>query len=234
MPREVGQTQKEFAPTVVRSRIGESITLCLVDERNVPSTQTINGQRVPRTDPKTGKQKFDLVVTCIVVQGDMKVGRKTDDDLRAPVPGEVVELYLSKGAYSQYIEAKGNLLKATGRKTALSGDVIYMTTDKAELYTQEGDRLGVFETQEQVNAHRLAGKPGTIGMRGALTMAAPTPEYAQYVQLADDEFDRRQIERTQRPVGEQAGPFDEERAFAPAAPAVPPMAPPPVNTRRLV
>lgn len=239
MPREVGNVQREFPPTVTRSRIGETLTACLVDERNIPSTfvNQITRQREPRLDPTTKKQKNDLIITAVVVQGDMRVARK-GEELRAPEPGEVVEFYFSQGAYAAYIQAKNDLLRATGRKTALSGDVIYFTTDSAVLYTQQGDKVGTFTTQAEVDAHRLAGRQGTIGFRGQISLTAPTPEYASWVQAADEAFDRRLIERSQRPVGDQNGPFDdgpdEAAAFNRPAPAPGPIAPPPAPARRLV
>jgi hypothetical protein len=168
-------------PVVKRTAIGEVTRIALVrfQQRDVRDDE---GNVVKKDN---GKARQEMVVTGVVMPGHTApagIGGSTS----VPAPGDAVRLILKGGAFSDWIDAKNKLpagrdAKAGGSET---GDVIEMTTTRAQAYSGRTTKVGgELTTQAQVDA---VPRGQTVGIYGTLTVRRSTPAEAQWAALADE------------------------------------------------
>ncbi|MFM2079214.1 MAG: hypothetical protein RJA49_3104 [Actinomycetota bacterium] len=173
-PRTAGK------PVVKRSAIGEHTIGALV--RFTQRDRRDDEGNVVKKD--NGKARQEMVVHVIVMPGHTApaaIGGHT----AVPEAGDEVRLILSGGAFADWIEAKAALPK--GREAAAggleTGDVIEMTTTRAQAYSGRTTKVGgELTTQAQVDA---VPRGQTVGIYGPLTIRRARPDEAKWVAAAD-------------------------------------------------
>lgn len=155
---------------VNKERIGEVFVGAYVKDERRPRKKQ-NGD--PIINEKTGKQRYELIVTCVTMPGtncSASLGK-----VAGPAePGDVVRLILHGGAYAAFIEGQ-DALPADGRADAARagqlqvGDVITHAVEYAQSWAGEGSPPSSKMT-DQAEIDRLRYKGTTIGLYGPLTL----------------------------------------------------------------
>lgn len=187
-------------PIIKHQRIGESCKLAVIrweqrDRlRKDPGTQQM--VKIPNGVDRNSRPKFkqELVIQAVAIAGDMVAA--IGDSLGVPAPGDRVRVILKAKGFGDWIEArKGH----RGGKFNV-GDVLLMSTDKAQQYDQNGTPKGP-EIRTQADADAVP-RNTTLGFYGTLSLA-PGQE-ARWIEAAeaayrDDENAERQ--RNAIPLG---------------------------------
>jgi hypothetical protein len=194
-------------PIIKHQRIGESCKLAVIRweqrDRLRKDSGTQQMVKIPNGVDRSGRPKFkqELVIQAVAVSGDMVAA--IGDSSGVPVPGDRVRVILKAKGFGDWIEArKGH----RGGKFNV-GDVLLMSTDKAQQYDQNGTPKGA-EIRTQADADAVP-RNTTLGFYGSLSLA-PGQE-ARWIDAAeaayrDDENAERQ--RNAIPLGGPAEPAD--------------------------
>ena len=187
-------------PIVKHQRIGESCKLAVIrweqrDRlRKDPGTQQM--VKIPNGVDRNNRPKFkqELVIQAVAIAGDMVAA--IGDSSGVPAPGDRVRVILKAKGFGDWIEArKGH----RGGKFNV-GDVLLMSTDKAQQYDQNGTPKGP-EIRTQADADAVP-RNTTLGFYGTIALA-PGQE-VRWIEAAeaayrDDENAERQ--RNAIPLG---------------------------------
>ena len=174
-------------PILKRRRIGQTFTGVVVrTETRVQRDR--NG--IDKTK-SNGQPARELIVHLLAVSGDMPAG--IGDEEGPVAPWSPVRDIFKGRRWGAWIDAE----KALGRPLMV-GDVYTVTLDSATVFNQDGDVIGNYKTQEQVDKHRLAGKGGTIGMDGPISLSRGTD--ASWTQKAEEAYYAAQ-DATRVPAG---------------------------------
>jgi hypothetical protein len=191
-------------PIIKHQRIGESCKLAIIrweqrDRlRKDPGTQQM--VKIPNGVDRNNRPKFkqELVIQAVAISGNMiaSIGDKSG----VPAPGDRVRVILKAKGFGDWIEAR----KAHRGGKFNVGDVLMMSTDKAQQYDQNGAPKGA-EIRTQADADAVP-RNTTLGFYGSLSLV-PGQE-ASWIDAAeaayrDDENAERQ--RNAIPLG---GPVD--------------------------
>jgi hypothetical protein len=194
-------------PIVKHQRIGESCKLAVIRweqrDRLRKDSGTQQMVKIPNGVDRSGRPKFkqELVIQAVAIAGDMVAA--IGDSSGVPAPGDRVRVILKAKGFGDWIEArKGH----RGGKFNV-GDVLLMSTDKAQQYDQNGTPKGP-EIRTQADADAVP-RNTTLGFYGSLSLA-PGQE-ARWIDAAeaayrDDENAERQ--RNAIPLGGPAEPAD--------------------------
>ena len=194
-------------PIIKHQRIGESCKLAVIrweqrDRlRKDPGTQQM--VKIPNGVDRSGrpKTKQELVIQAVAISGDMVAA--IGDSSGVPAPGDRVRVILKAKGFGDWIEARKS---HRGGKFNV-GDVLLMSTDKAQQYDQNGTPKGP-EIRTQADADAVP-RSATLGFYGSMSLA-PGQE-ARWIDAAeaayrDDESAERQ--RNAIPLGGAAEPAD--------------------------
>jgi hypothetical protein len=200
-------------PIIKHQRIGESCKLAVIrweqrDRlRKDPGTQQM--VKIPNGVDRSGRPKFkqELVIQAVAIAGDMVAA--IGDSSGVPAPGDRVRVILKAKGFGDWIEArKGH----RGGKFNV-GDVLLMSTDKAQQYDQNGTPKGA-EIRTQTDADAVP-RNTTLGFYGSLSLV-PGQEVrwidAAEAAYRDDENAERQ--RNAIPLGGPAAPDGYHDEFA--------------------
>ena len=206
-------------PIIKHQRIGEFCKLAVIrweqrDRlRKDPGSQQM--VKIPNGVDRNNRPKFkqELVIQAVAITGDMVAA--IGDSSGVPAPGDRVRVILKAKGFGDWIEAK----KAHRGGKFNVGDVLVMSTDKAQQYDQNGTPKGA-EIRTQAEAEAVP-RNTTLGFYGSLSLApgqeAPWIEAAEGA-YRDDENAERQ--RNAIPLGGSAAPegfydefADEEAPF---------------------
>jgi len=192
-------------PIVKHQRIGESCKLAVIrwEQRDClrkdPNTQQM--VKIPNGVDRSGRPKFkqELVIQAVAIAGDMVAA--IGDSAGVPAPGDRVRVILKAKGFGDWIEARKS---HRGGKFNV-GDVLLMSTDKAQQYDQNGTPKGA-EIRTQSDADAVP-RNTTLGFYGSLSLV-PGQE-ARWIDAAeaayrDDENAERQ--RNAIPLGRPADP----------------------------
>lgn len=208
MAIEINDSGNYVSYSIVKhQRIGESCKLAVIrweqrDRlRKDPGTQQM--VKIPNGVDRNNRPKFkqELVIQAVAIAGDMVAA--IGDCSGVPAPGDRVRVILKAKGYTDWIEArKGH----RGGKFHV-GDVLLMSTDKAQQYDQNGTPKGP-EIRTQADADAVP-RNTTLGFYGTIALA-PGQE-ARWIDAAeaayrDDENAERQ--RNAIPLGGPATPAD--------------------------
>lgn len=186
MPIELEETHRaaEFVPVAKRTRIGEKLSIALIDNpesRDVKKTDDLTKQQVTVINPRTGKPKQELVIYGIVLPDNTApVGR--GEEQWVPAVGDVVRMIARGGAFGSYIEAK----KALGRKLRI-GDIIEQTVEYAQAYDANGAPTGNKLTDQRAVDALPRGR--SVGFYGPVTIATNTNQ--QWIAAAERAYNER-------------------------------------------
>jgi len=194
-------------PIVKHQRIGESCKLAVIRweqrDRLRKDAGTQQMVKIPNGVDRSGRPKFkqELVIQAVAISGDMVAA--IGDSSGVPVPGDRVRVILKAKGFGDWIEAKKG---HRGGKFNV-GDVLLMSTDKAQQYDQNGTPKGP-EIRTQADADAVP-RSATLGFYGSLSLV-PGQE-ARWIDAAeaaycDDENAERQ--RNAIPLGGPAEPAD--------------------------
>jgi len=206
-------------PIIKHQRIGESCKLAVIrweqrDQlRKDPRTQQT--VKIPNGADRNNRPKFkqELVIQAVAIAGDMVAA--IGDSSSVPAPGDRVRVILKAKGFGDWIEAR----KAHRGGKFNVGDVLVMSTDKAQQYDQNGTPKGA-EIRTQSDADAVP-RNTTLGFYGSLSLAPG--QDARWIDAAeaayrDDENAERQ--RNAIPLGGPATPdgyvdefADEEAPF---------------------
>jgi hypothetical protein len=204
-------------PIIKHQRIGEFCKLAVIrweqrDQlRKDPGTQQM--VKIPNGVDRNNCPRFkqELVIQAVAISGDMVAA--IGDSSGVPAPGDRVRVILKAKGFGNWIEAR----KAHRGGKFNVGDVLVMSTDKAQQYDQNGTPKGA-EIRTQAEAEAVP-RNTTLGFYGPLSLA-PGQE-AGWIEAAefayrDDENAKR--ERNAIPIGGAAADgyvdeFDEEAPF---------------------
>ena len=192
-------------PIVKHQRIGESCKLAVIRweqrDRLRKDSGTQQMVKIPNGVDCSGRPKFkqELVIQAVAIAGDMVAA--IGDSQGVPAPGDRVRVILKAKGFGDWIEARKS---HRGGKFNV-GDVLLMTTDKAQQYDQNGAPKGS-EIRTQADADAVP-RNTTLGFYGTLSLA-PGQE-ARWIEAAeaayrDDENAERQ--RNAIPLGGPAEP----------------------------
>jgi hypothetical protein len=200
-------------PIVKHQRIGESCKLAVIrweqrDRlRKDPGTQQM--VKIPNGVDRNNRPKFkqELVIQAVAIAGDMVAA--IGDSSGVPAPGDRVRVILKAKGFGDWIEARKS---HRGGKFNV-GDVLLMSTDKAQQYDQNGTPKGA-EIRTQSDADTVP-RNTTLGFYGSLSLE-PGQE-ARWIDAAeaayrDDENAERQ--RNAIPLGGPADPSGYVDEFA--------------------
>jgi hypothetical protein len=200
-------------PIIKHQRIGESCKLAVIrweqrDRlRKDPGTQQM--VKIPNGVDRNNRPKFkqELVIQAVAISGDMvaSIGDKSG----VPTPGDRVRVILKAKGFGNWIEAR----KAHRGGKFNVGDVLVMSTDKAQQYDQNGTPKGP-EIRTQADADAVP-RSATLGFYGSLSLASG--QEARWIDAAeaayrDDESAERQ--RNAIPLAGSADPSGYYNEFA--------------------
>jgi len=192
-------------PIIKHQRIGESCKLAVIRweqrDRLRKDLSTQQMVKIPNGVDRNNRPKFkqELVIQAVAISGDMVAA--IGDSSGVPAPGDRVRVILKAKGFGDWIEArKGH---RSGKFNV--GDVLIMSTDKAQQYDQNGTAKGP-EIKTQAEADAVP-RNTTIGFYGSLSLL-PSQE-ARWIDAAetayrDDENAERQ--RNAIPLGGPAEP----------------------------
>ena len=184
-------------PIVKHQRIGESCKLAVIrweqrDRlRKDPGTQQM--VKIPNGVDRNNRPKFkqELVIQAVAISGDMiaSIGDKSG----VPAPGDRVRVILKAKGFGDWIEAR----KAHRGGKFNVGDVLVMSTDKAQQYDQNGTPKGA-EIRTQADADAVP-RSATLGFYGTIALA-PGQE-AAWIEAAETAYrDDETTERQKRAI----------------------------------
>ena len=200
-------------PIIKHQRIGEFCKIAVIrweqrDRlRKDPGTQQM--VKIPNGVDRNNRPKFkqELVIQAVAITGDMVAA--IGDSSGVPAPGDRVRVILKAKGFGDWIEArKGH----RGGKFNV-GDMLLMTTDKAQQYDQNGTPKGA-EIRTQADADAVP-RNTTLGFYGSLSLAPG--QDACWIEAAegayrDDENAERQ--RNAIPLSGPAAPDGYHDEFA--------------------
>ena len=171
------------ALVVKRTAIGQTTRIALVrfQQRDVLK----KGE--PVKNPKTGKNRQELVVTGVVMPGH-DAPAALGDEHATPAPGEIVRVILRGGAFADWIKEKSALPASDDAQAGQckTGDVVEQITNTAQTYNQEGDATGKpLTTQAQVDA---VPRGQSVGIYGPLTLRRSTAGESAWAAKADEAY----------------------------------------------
>jgi hypothetical protein len=195
-------------PIIKHQRIGESCKLAVVrweqrDRlRKDPGTQQM--VKIPNGVDRSGAPKFkqELVIQAVAISGDMLAA--IGDNSGVPAPGDRVRVILKAKGFGDWIEAR----KAHRGGKFNVGDVLVMSTDKAQQYDQNGTPKGA-EIRTQAEAEAVP-RNTTVGFYGSLSLV-PGQE-AGWIEAAEAAYrndENAKRERNAIPLGGGGGNVDE-------------------------
>ena len=184
-------------PIIKHQRIGESCKLAVIrweqrDRlRKDPGTQQM--VKIPNGVDRNNCPKFkqELVIQAVAISGDMiaSIGDKSG----VPAPGDRVRVILKAKGFGDWIEAR----KAHRGGKFNVGDVLVMSTDKAQQYDQNGTPKGA-EIRTQSDADAVP-RSATLGFYGTIALA-PGQE-AAWIEAAETAYrDDENAERQKRSI----------------------------------
>lgn len=185
-------------PVIKHSRLGEKFigAVCKMPEsRDVLK----DGQPVLNNN---GRPRQELVVTMVVMSGTtMEAG--LGDTRSVPEPGTLVRRILRGKSYAGWIEQLGALPPTADGMTGLVvGDVFEETSDFGQTYDASGRPTGKMITTQQEIAAVPRGQ--TLGIYGALSLRRATPQEADWVSIAEAEYERlSQAAKTSTPLSRE-------------------------------
>jgi hypothetical protein len=194
-------------PIIKHQRIGESCKLAVIRweqrDRLRKDSGTQQMVKIQNGVDRSGRPKFkqELVIQAVAISGDMLAA--IGDSSGVPAPGDRVRVILKAKGFGDWIEARKS---HRGGKFNV-GDVLMMSTDKAQQYDQNGTPKGA-EIRTQADADAVP-RSATLGFYGSMSLA-PGQE-ARWIDAAeaayrDDENAERQ--RNAIPLGGAAEPAD--------------------------
>ncbi len=190
-------------PIIKHQRIGESCKLAVIrwEQRDRlskdPGTQQM--VKIPNGVDRNNRPKFkqELVIQAVAISGDMVAA--IGDKSGVPAAGDRVRVILKAKGFGDWIKAR----KAHRGGKFNVGDVLVMSTDKAQQYDQNGTPKGP-EIRTQADADAVP-RNTTLGFYGSLSLV-PGQEVrwidAAEAAYRDDENAERQ--RNAIPLGGQA------------------------------
>ena len=179
-------------PIIKHQRIGESCKLAVIrweqrDRlRKDPGTQQM--EKIPNGVDRNKRPKFkqELVIQAVAISGDMVAA--IGDSSGVPAPGDRVRVILKAKGFGDWIEKR----KAHRGGKFKVGDVLVMSTDKAQQYDQNGTPKGA-EIKTQADADALP-RNTTLGFYGTIALA-PGQEVA-WIEAAETAY--REDENAER------------------------------------
>jgi hypothetical protein len=206
-------------PIVKHQRIGESCKLAVIRweqrDRLRKDSETQRMVKIPNGVDRSGsgrpKFKQELVIQAVAIAGDMVAA--IGDSSGVPAPGDRVRVILKAKGFGDWIEARKS---HRGGKFNV-GDVLLMSTDKAQQYDQNGAPKGP-EIRTQADADAVP-RNTTLGFYGSMSLA-PGQE-TRWIEAAeaayrDDENAERQ--RNAIPLGGPAAADGYQDEFGEEAP----------------
>jgi len=191
-------------PIIKHQRIGESCKLAVIrweqrDRlRRDPGTQQM--VKIPNGVDRNNRPKFkqELVIQAVAISGDMvaSIGDKSS----VPAPGDRVRVILKAKGFGDWIEAR----KAHRGGKFNVGDVLSVSTDKAQQYDQNGTPKGA-EIRTQADADAVP-RNTTLGFYGSLSLA-PGQEI-RWIDAAEAAYRDDESAERQRNAISLAGPAD--------------------------
>jgi hypothetical protein len=159
--------RKALPPVVKRTALAQKFfgAVVKIDTRDRQKKDDATGALVPLINPRNGKPRQELVVTCLSLPGTTaSIGLGEDEFV--PEQGTLCRLILKGKAFADWIQVKSEL----GRLVHV-GDVVIQTTDTAQVYDQNGEPSGPPITdQAKLNA---VPRGRSVGIYGTLELRAP-------------------------------------------------------------
>lgn len=153
------------APVLKHTAIGETFkgVTCLMPEPRDRQKRNTDGTSTPMLKPD-GKPRKELVVTMLVIESTMPVGRVGEH--RIPEPGETVRAILKGKSYGDWIDTGNKLSQQPG-----VGYIVEMSTTHAQAYDESGQPKGK-EVLTQAEADAVP-RGVSLGFYGPLVVREP-------------------------------------------------------------
>lgn len=158
--------RKPGLPVVKRTALGEKFhgAIVKVEQRDRLKRDENTNAMVPLLKANN-KPRQELVLTCVTLPGTTaSVGLGENEFV--PDEGQLVRLILKGKAFGDWIEQKA----ALGRPTEV-GDIVTQTTDRAQVYDQNGNPTGNEITDQESLSSVPRGK--SVGIYGPIAVRAP-------------------------------------------------------------